>query len=152
TRRPPSAGKPGREGLVADKMYLWPNGATINVHFTDGSMEARKAVAEIAVEWTKYANLKMEFFFDENAPPPVTHVRVRFNDPGCNSALGTSSQFMIDSGDASMRLCYIDSRVGDEWFKRVVLHEFGHAIGMEHEHQSPNAHFDWDKPFVYKYY
>ncbi|HWB78609.1 MAG TPA: outer membrane protein assembly factor BamD [Nannocystaceae bacterium] len=148
----PTSVKAGREGLVANKFYLWPNGTTLNVHFTDGSMEARKAVAEVAVEWTKHANLKLEFFFDENAPPPVTHIRVRFDDPGCNSALGSSSQYAIDAGDASMRLCYMDRRIGDEWFQRVVLHEFGHAIGMEHEHQSPKAHFDWDKPFVYKYY
>ncbi|MBC8070355.1 MAG: outer membrane protein assembly factor BamD [Deltaproteobacteria bacterium] len=142
----------GREGLAADTDYLWPVGATLNVHFTDGSLEARKAVAEVASQWSEHANLKLAFFFDTDAPPPVTHIRVRFDDPGCNSALGTSSQYMIDRGDASMRLCHIDSMVGTDRFARVVIHEFGHAIGMNHEHQSPKAKFEWDKPFVYQYY
>ncbi|MFO0635376.1 MAG: hypothetical protein U0168_21225 [Nannocystaceae bacterium] len=150
--RPAAALAAGREGLVAHTEFLWPNGATLNVHFTDGSMAARHAVAEVAAEWTKHANLELAFFFDENAPPPVTHVRVKFDDPACNSALGTTSQYSIDAGDVSMRLCHVDGMVGTDGFQRVVLHEFGHALGMEHEHQSPNAHFDWDKPAVYEYY
>lgn len=149
-RAKPSKAAGGPQGLVANKLYLWPVGATINVHFADGSLDARKAVAEIAAEWAKHANLKLAFFFD--AAPPVTHVRVLFDDPNCNSALGTSSQYMIDSGDSSMRLCHIDNQVGTAWFQRVVLHEFGHALGMEHEHQSPKAKFEWNKPFIYDYY
>jgi len=146
----PAATKPSTQAVVANKFYLWPVGATLNVSFADGSIEARKAVAEIAADWAKHANLKLAFFVDSE--PPVSHVRVKFDDPNCNSALGTSSQFMIDSGDASMRLCHIDHQVGTEWFQRVVLHEFGHALGIEHEHQSPKSKFEWNKPFVYEYY
>jgi TolA-binding protein len=33
-----------------------------------------------------------------------------------------------------------------------VLHEFGHALGLLHEHQSPNAAFQWNKQAVYDFY
>lgn len=145
------APKAGMDALVAERTWLWPNGATINVHFVDGTEVARNAVAEVASAWTKHANLKFRFFAPD-APPATTHIRVTFQDPNCNSALGTSSQYMIESGDASMRLCHMDAWVGTEAFERVVTHEFGHAIGMHHEHQSPKAKFDWNKPFVYEYY
>ena len=39
-------------------------------------------------------------------------------------------------------------------YQRVVRHEFGHALGMIHEHQNPAAQgqIPWDKPKVYAYY
>jgi hypothetical protein len=32
----------------------------------------------------------------------------------------------------------------DEVFRFYVLHEFGHALGFEHEHQRVDCNFDWD--------
>jgi hypothetical protein len=31
-----------------------------------------------------------------------------------------------------------------------VVHEFGHALGCIHEHQSPTEKLDWDKDAVYR--
>lgn len=150
--KPEAASKPGMDALVAERAWLWPNGATLNVHFLDGNETARAAVAEVAQAWTQHANLKFRFFAPDD-PPAVTHIRVTFQDPNCNSSLGTSSQYAIENGDASMRLCHMDTWTGPaKDFEGVVIHEFGHAIGMHHEHQSPKAKFDWDKPFVYQYY
>ncbi len=37
-------------------------------------------------------------------------------------------------------------------FEATVLHEFGHALGMQHEHQHPKADIPWNKPAVYDFY
>ena len=43
-------------------------------------------------------------------------------------------------------------RIAEEEIRQVILHEFGHAIGLIHEHQSPAADIPWDSAAVYKYY
>jgi hypothetical protein len=40
----------------------------------------------------------------------------------------------------------------DTEYERVVVHEFGHALGCIHEHQSPTEHLKWNKDAVYKYF
>jgi len=40
----------------------------------------------------------------------------------------------------------------DSEVSRVVLHEFGHALGCIHEHQNPAGGIKWNKEVVYAYY
>jgi hypothetical protein len=40
----------------------------------------------------------------------------------------------------------------DVEYQRVVLHEFGHALGCIHEHQHPEAGIPWDTEAVYARY
>ncbi|MDC0744060.1 hypothetical protein [Polyangium mundeleinium] len=37
----------------------------------------------------------------------------------------------------------------DERIRAVVLHEFGHALGLTHEHMSPAAGIHWNEEQVY---
>jgi hypothetical protein len=37
-------------------------------------------------------------------------------------------------------------------YERVVLHEFGHALGLLHEHQNPAGSIPWNVEAVYSYY
>lgn len=144
------APKPGMDGAVVSHDFRWPTGSTLAVGFLDGSREARKAVADLAKQWTEHANL--EFVFHLGLPPANLDILITFDDPACTSALGTSSRFRSEKGEASMTLCGIDQRIGERGFHRIVLHEFGHAIGLEHEHQNPKAKHSWNREAVYRYY
>jgi hypothetical protein len=51
-----------------------------------------------------------------------------------------------------MNFGWLTKTTADSEYSRVVVHEFGHALGCIHEHQNPNTNIPWDKDAVYKYY
>ena len=51
-----------------------------------------------------------------------------------------------------MNFGWLKAQTADDEYARVVIHEFGHALGCIHEHQNPSANIPWDKEVVYKYY
>jgi hypothetical protein len=35
-------------------------------------------------------------------------------------------------------------------YESIVIHEFGHALGLQHEHQHPDANIPWDRDKTYQ--
>lgn len=141
--------------LVADGeiRHLWPSPGKIVVYFHDGTPEAQARVREVAVQWTQYANLDFEFLAPHERREAID-IGVSFAGEGYYSAIGTRSRDKTERGKPSMMLGGLDrlvSRDGEE-FQRVVLHEFGHALGLYHEHLRPDRPFKWNKTAVYMYY
>lgn len=48
-----------------------------------------------------------------------------------------------------MCLGALDDRASDDTFRAVVLHVFGHLLGLVHEHPRPEPTFPWDRAAVY---
>lgn len=51
-----------------------------------------------------------------------------------------------------MNFGWFDDNTPDDEFSRTIIHEFGHALGCVHEHQSPAAAIPWNRDAVYYYY
>ena len=49
-----------------------------------------------------------------------------------------------------MNLGWIVDRKTEADIRGVILHEFGHALGAVHEHESPRANIHWNKEAVYR--
>ncbi len=135
------------EGAL-DVRKLWPNGSTLKVCFLGGDPAIHKRIEPIAHEWSQYANLKFQFIKDADA-----EIRISF-DPktGSWSYMGVESTGFWLRGKPSMNYGWLKPNTSEQEYRRVVLHEFGHAIGLYHEHLSPNVNIPWNEKKVIDYY
>jgi len=139
----------GRARAAIEIAKLWENGRTLKVRFLDGDPAVQDRVRSIAKEWEQLANLTLEFV----ASGPA-QIRISFAEKGFSwSTVGTDALTVAD-GEATMNYGWLAPDTDLREYQRVVRHEFGHALGMIHEHQNPAAQgaIPWDKPKVYAYY
>jgi hypothetical protein len=101
-------------------------------------------VAEVAVEWTKHANLQ----FDFGAEPEDAEVRISFERGFSWSYVGTS---VLDVAHSRATMNIDPSRPEHETRNAILLY-FGHAIGLLKEHQNPDAEIPWDAESVYRHF
>jgi len=140
---------PGRTRAAVERMKLWENGRTLKVKFLDGDPAVQAKVQAVAREWEAIANLKLEFVGSGTA-----QIRVSFAEQGFSwSTVGTDA-LTVAASKATMNYGWLEPDTPLREYQRVVRHEFGHALGMIHEHQNPAAQgqIPWDKPKVYAYY
>jgi hypothetical protein len=125
----------------------WPAGSTLKCRFLGGSPTQQTKVIAKAKTWEIYANIHIDFVTTDDE-----QVRIAFlPGQGSWSAVGTDaldkSAFL--QTDPTMNFGWLEDDTDDTEYERVVVHEFGHALGCVHEHQSPNEDLQWDVPKVY---
>jgi len=109
-------------------------GETPTLRFLGGSAELQERVILVAEEWTKVANIKLNF--QDSGP---TDIRIAFvQGNGSWSYMGTKCR-QIPEPQPTMNFGWLTSTSPDEELRSVVLHEFGHALGLIHEHQNPSG-------------
>ena len=136
-----------KEGPVAvlSVPAKWPNGSHLKVGFMDDDYGLKSKVMSKASQWSNYANIT----FSESSAADAD-IRISFRGSGYWSVIGTAAK-RVPKNEQTMNLQF-GSGVTDNEVQRVTLHEFGHALGLLHEHESPLAQIPWDKNAVYKYY
>jgi serralysin len=141
--------------IYKEKMALinakkWANGKTLQCCFLDGQSAWQTKVMEKAKLWEQFANIKLNFTSDANADVRISF----FADAGSWSAIGTDAlvESYFPKYQPTMNFGWLRGDTEDEEYERVVVHEFGHALGCIHEHQSPNEKLQWDKQAVYRYF
>jgi hypothetical protein len=144
---PPSLTGKEQKGSVL-KQYLWTSGQTIRVKFLNGDGFLQQKVIQFASEWMTHANLKFVFV------PASENADIKINFDNSNASWSYYGNYCqnIAQNSASMNFGWFDSSTSDSEFSRTTIHEFGHAIGMVHEHQQPNVNIPWNKPAVYAYF
>jgi hypothetical protein len=125
---------------------LWNPGRTLRVRFMGGTPAVQEKVKQYANVWSNYTSLKFDFGDHSNA-----EIRVAFVTDGSWSYIGTDC-LGIPNSEATMNYGWFDNPVPEAEYSRVIIHEFGHAIGMPHEHNHPGVDIPWNREAVYRYY
>lgn len=117
----------------------WSPGRKLRIAFAGGTIADRAMVMSAAAEWMQYANLQI---VQTDSDP--SEIRCSF-DPNLGSWSYIGSECLAVGGDqATMNFGWMDMG--------TCLHEWGHALGLIHEHQNPQAKIPWDRAKVIAYY
>lgn len=125
----------------------WGIGDIIKIRFLEGDKKLHGRIKAVAKEWTQLVNLTFDFIDNEPAD-----IRIAFQKGnGSWSYLGTQCRSVTDQSKPTMNFGWLTPSSSDDEVRRVVLHEFGHALGLIHEHQNPNGGgIKWNRAAVIK--
>jgi len=123
----------------------WQSGDVIKVKFLEGDESLQQRVRDTAEAWTgpDMADLRFEWVDSGDAD-----IRIAFEQGnGSWSYLGTICRQIPDT-EPTMNYGWLTPDSPDDEINRVVKHEFGHALGLIHEHQNPKGGIEWNEPAV----
>ena len=146
--------------IIVEASRRWSVDRVITVAFSGGTTAVLEQISGAAQDWIRLSGAAIRFQFKDRqgqflrwAPTDTVHssdIRIAFKtgreDGGYWSMVGRESvnRSLVGGkpGDASMNLAGFDVKLPADW-QSVVRHEFGHALGFQHEHQSPAVGCDF---------
>lgn len=146
---PPKLSQSGAISAAFQISKLWNKNRDIRIAFMDGTKTDRNRVKEVVSQNLQPLVNTLNFVW--YAPVKGSDIRISFADPSTAWSLMGTDSLKESRYKPTMNLGFRE-RKGDKnspLDQRTILHEFGHALGMIHEHQNPKGGITWNKPVVY---
>jgi len=133
-----------RKRSVGTHSKFWDNGRIITVSFIESLPdELEYRIEKIIRRWDPHHSLALDFV--KNRPADI---RIYLGGNRNESYLGTDA-LAAPPDQPTLSI----STKPDHWsFESTLLHEFGHALGLQHEHLHPHARIPWNKEKVYHFF
>ncbi len=155
--------------IVTSFTKYWARGRTLKIRFLGNTPPTlQQAIFDTACRWLPHVNLKFVMQTSGDAEIRIAIDQgLHWSAVGTDALLAYKHQDVPTMGFDLTRLIDPQKLIGLQGrslaafdirsvltadFERIVLHEFGHALGAEHEHQHPNANIPWDEQAVLNAY
>lgn len=136
---------PKRASFIFTNGTKWANGTNIKYMFIEGPEAQWKVVRWAFKQWKA---LGIGLTFTETKHIDEAMVRIGFDlTDGSWSYVGREI-LTVSKPNRTMNFGW--DLTADAYGKTTALHEIGHTIGFQHEHQSPFAGIVWNTDAVYK--
>lgn len=118
----------------------------VSISFLDDDAGLQDRIRAVAEQWLRRTSANLHFQWRTDGSK--TDIRISFRYAGSWSLLGNQALLEGDRTKPTMNFGWLNKDSTDEDLQEVVLHEFGHALGLIHEHQSPEAKIPWNRDVV----
>lgn len=139
----PSSTSGRQKRSVGKHTKFWTPGRTLRIAFLNGDQQFKQTVKDAAAAWETHINLTFDFVEGTQGD-----IRISSNTYSYYaSTIGTDALLIDDHDEPTMHIGT------DYWWDRYIpniIHEFGHMLGLEHEHLHPQCNIPWDKPALYQ--
>lgn len=135
---------PRRIGFILASGLKWVNGTELKFMFIEGAEPQKKVVRKAFVTW-KAVGIGISFKEVSNVDDAMVRIGFDLTD-GSWSYVGREI-LTVPGAERTMNFGW--DLTASSYGMTTAIHEIGHTIGFQHEHQSPFSGIEWNTPAVY---